>query len=98
MKVSGFSASAFLKAHPKVDGLGYLGMIEDARQQDIYDRHCLGAGSTFSVFLPALGPSLPSRPKPVEEEAAKPAQTQSAAASPPSAPAAASAPLGRSGG
>jgi methionine-gamma-lyase len=41
----------FLKGHPKVDGLGYLGMIEDARQQDIYDRHCLGAGSTFSVFL-----------------------------------------------
>ena len=41
----------FLKKHPKVDGLGYLGMIEDARQQDIYDRHCLGAGSTFSVFL-----------------------------------------------
>ncbi|MEE4154807.1 MAG: cystathionine gamma-synthase family protein [Erythrobacter sp.] len=42
---------AFLKGHPKVAGLGYLGMIEDARQQDIYDRHCLGAGSTFSVFL-----------------------------------------------
>jgi methionine-gamma-lyase len=42
---------AFLKQHPKVDGLGYLGMIEDARQQDIYDRHCLGAGSTFSLFL-----------------------------------------------
>ena len=39
---------AFLKQHPKVEGLGYLGMIEDARQQDIYDRHCLGAGSTFS--------------------------------------------------
>ncbi len=42
---------AFLKQHPKVEGLGYLGMIEDARQQDIYDRHCLGAGSTFSVFI-----------------------------------------------
>ncbi len=42
---------AFLKDHPKVTGLGYLGMIEDASQQDIYDRHCLGAGSTFSVFL-----------------------------------------------
>ena len=42
---------AFLKAHPKVEGLGYLGMIEDARQQDIYDRHCDGAGSTFSVFI-----------------------------------------------
>ena len=42
---------AFLKAHAKVEGLGYLGMIEDARQQDIYNRHCLGAGSTFSLFL-----------------------------------------------
>ena len=42
---------AFLKTHPKVEGLGYLGMIEDARQQDIYERHCLGAGSTFSVFI-----------------------------------------------
>jgi methionine-gamma-lyase len=42
---------AFLKDHPKVQGLGYLGMIADARQQDIYDRHCLGAGSTFSLFI-----------------------------------------------
>lgn len=42
---------AFLKSHPKVEGLGYLGMIEDARQQDIFDRHCTGAGSTFSVFI-----------------------------------------------
>lgn len=41
----------YLKAHPKVAGLGYLGMIEDARQKDIYDRHCLGAGSTFSLLL-----------------------------------------------
>ncbi len=41
----------FLAKHPKVDGLGYLGMIKDERQQDIYDRHCLGAGSTFSLFL-----------------------------------------------
>ena len=41
----------FLAAHKKVEGLGYLGMIKDARQQDIYERHCLGAGSTFSVFL-----------------------------------------------
>ena len=42
---------AFLRDHPKVDGLGYLGFISDPRQQDIYDRHCLGAGSTFSVFI-----------------------------------------------
>ncbi|RJX69840.1 cystathionine gamma-synthase family protein [Tsuneonella suprasediminis] len=42
---------AFLKGHPKIERLGYLGMIDDARQQDIYDRHCTGAGSTFSVFI-----------------------------------------------
>ena len=42
---------AFLKQHPKVEGLGYLGMIEDERQQDIFRRHCTGAGSTFSLFL-----------------------------------------------
>jgi methionine-gamma-lyase len=42
---------AYLAQHPKVEGLGYLGMIKDARQQDIFDRHCMGAGSTFSVFI-----------------------------------------------
>jgi methionine-gamma-lyase len=42
---------AFLKQHPKVDRLGYLGMIEYALQQDIYRRHCTCAGSTFSVFI-----------------------------------------------
>ena len=42
---------AFLKTHPKVVGLGYLGMIDDPAQQDIYNRHCSGAGSTFSVFI-----------------------------------------------
>ncbi len=42
---------AFLKSHPKVEGLGYLGMIDDPRQRDIYNRHCSGAGSTFSVFI-----------------------------------------------
>ncbi|MBJ7500850.1 MAG: cystathionine gamma-synthase family protein [Sphingopyxis sp.] len=41
----------FLRDHPKVDGLGYLGFISDARQKDIYDRHCTGAGSTFSLFI-----------------------------------------------
>lgn len=42
---------AWLKDHPKVEGLGYLGMIADPRQQDIFDRHCTGAGSTFSLFI-----------------------------------------------
>ncbi|MFZ1741867.1 MAG: cystathionine gamma-synthase family protein [Pontixanthobacter sp.] len=42
---------AFLRDHPKVEGLGYLGFITDPRQQDIFNRHCSGAGSTFSLFI-----------------------------------------------
>jgi len=45
---------AFLDGHPKVERVGYLGFLEkqgDARQADIYRRHCIGAGSTFSLFL-----------------------------------------------
>ena len=41
----------FLNAHPKVEGLGFLGLLTDARQKDIYDRHCTGPGSTFSLFI-----------------------------------------------
>ena len=45
---------AFLASHPKVERVGYLGFLEggkDARQADIYRRHCTGAGSTFSLYL-----------------------------------------------
>ena len=43
---------AFLRDHPKVETVGYLGFLEEgSRQRDIYDRHCLGAGSTFSLYL-----------------------------------------------
>ncbi|HET7709481.1 MAG TPA: cystathionine gamma-synthase family protein [Sphingomicrobium sp.] len=43
---------AFLRDHPKVETVGYLGFLEPgSRQKDIYDRHCLGAGSTFSLYL-----------------------------------------------
>ena len=43
---------AFLKGHPKVETVGYLGFLEEgSRQADIYKRHCLGAGSTFSLYL-----------------------------------------------
>ncbi|MFM5954679.1 MAG: cystathionine gamma-synthase family protein, partial [Novosphingobium sp.] len=42
---------AWLAQHPKVEGLGYLGMIDGSRQQDIFNRHCTGAGSTFSLFI-----------------------------------------------
>ena len=41
----------YLAQHPKVEKLGYLGMIDDPRQQDIFARHCTGAGSTFSLFI-----------------------------------------------
>jgi methionine-gamma-lyase len=44
----------FLRTHPKVEKVGYLGFLEggdDARQADIYRRHCAGAGSTFSLYL-----------------------------------------------
>jgi methionine-gamma-lyase len=44
----------FLRHHPKVESVGYLGFLEDggdSRQADIYRRHCTGAGSTFSLYL-----------------------------------------------
>jgi methionine-gamma-lyase len=43
---------AYLRDHPKVEHVGYLGFLpEDSSQADIYRRHCTGAGSTFSLFL-----------------------------------------------
>ena len=46
---------AYLRDHPKVERVGYLGFLADepgmARQADIFRRHCTGAGSTFSLFL-----------------------------------------------
>jgi methionine-gamma-lyase len=42
----------FLRDHPKVEKIGYLGFLEDgSRQADIYRRHCSGPGSTFSLYL-----------------------------------------------
>ena len=43
---------AYLRDHPKVETVGYLGFLEEgSRQADIYRRHCTGAGSTFSLYL-----------------------------------------------
>jgi methionine-gamma-lyase len=43
---------AFLRDHPKVERVGYLGFLEPGtRQHDIYTRHCSGAGSTFSLIV-----------------------------------------------
>jgi methionine-gamma-lyase len=41
----------FLRDHPKVETVGYLGFLTEGRQADIYRRHCTGAGSTFSLYL-----------------------------------------------
>lgn len=42
----------FLRDHPKVERVGYLGFLDPASDQGrIYARHCSGAGSTFSVLL-----------------------------------------------
>jgi methionine-gamma-lyase len=43
---------AFFKEHSKVESVGYLGFLQPGtRQADIYNRHCTGAGSTFSLYL-----------------------------------------------
>lgn len=42
----------YLRTHDKVESVGYLGFLEPgSRQADIYNRHCTGAGSTFSLYL-----------------------------------------------
>lgn len=41
----------FLRDHPKVEHVGYLGFLPDGAQRDIFERHCTGAGSTFSLYL-----------------------------------------------
>ena len=41
----------FLRSHPKVEGIGYLGFLPEGPQKDIFDRHYTGAGSTFSLFI-----------------------------------------------
>ena len=42
----------FLRDHPKVEKINYLGFLEEgSRQADIFKRHCSGAGSTFSLYV-----------------------------------------------
>ena len=41
----------FLRQHPKIEKVAYLGFLKDDAQADIYRRHCTGAGSTFSLYL-----------------------------------------------
>lgn len=40
-----------LKGHPKVEKIGFLGLLSDEAQADIYRRHCKGPGSTFSLYV-----------------------------------------------
>jgi methionine-gamma-lyase len=49
---SALKVCEFLRDHPKVETVGYLGFLEPgSRQEEIYRRHCTGAGSTFSLYL-----------------------------------------------
>lgn len=42
----------WLRHQPQVERVGYLGFLDPgSRQADIFDRHCDGAGSTFSLYL-----------------------------------------------
>ncbi len=42
----------FLRDHPKVERVGYLGFLDpESSQGQIHARHCSGAGSTFSLLL-----------------------------------------------
>ncbi len=42
----------FLRDHPKVAGVTYLGFLpKGSRQREVYDRQCKAAGSTFSFHL-----------------------------------------------
>jgi cystathionine gamma-synthase/methionine-gamma-lyase len=42
----------FLRSHPKVAGVTYLGFLEEgSRSREVYDRQCKAAGSTFSFHL-----------------------------------------------
>ena len=42
----------FLRDHPKVERVGYLGFLDpDSEQGRIFATHCSGAGSTFSLLI-----------------------------------------------
>ena len=43
--------AAFLKAHPMVEQVYYLGALDDAGQQAIYDAQCLAAGAMLSFTV-----------------------------------------------
>jgi methionine-gamma-lyase len=46
------TVAEFLRDHPKVAGVTYLGFLpEGSRQRVVYDRQCKAAGSTFSFHL-----------------------------------------------
>src|SRR3546814_16366277 len=41
----------FLRDHPKIERVGYLGFLKDDAQADIFRPHCTCAGSTSSLYV-----------------------------------------------
>ncbi|MEG3153680.1 cystathionine gamma-synthase family protein [Sphingomonas sp. RB1R13] len=51
-EASARDVAAFLRDHPKVESVSYLGFLDpDSEQGRIFARQCLGSGSTFSIIL-----------------------------------------------
>jgi len=51
-ETSALEVASFLRGHSKVESVGYLGFLDPATQQGaLFERQCLGAGSTFSVIV-----------------------------------------------
>ena len=40
-----------LKNHPKIEDIGFLGLLPDGPRKELYQRQCTGPGSTFSLFI-----------------------------------------------
>jgi methionine-gamma-lyase len=50
--VNARSVAEYLRDHPKVAGVTYLGFLEaGTKKREVYDRQCKAAGSTFSFHL-----------------------------------------------
>jgi methionine-gamma-lyase len=51
-ETSAREVAVYLRDHPKIERVGYLGFLDPASGQgQLYARQCLGAGSTFSIIL-----------------------------------------------
>src|SRR3546814_12301821 len=43
----------FLRDHPKIERVGYLGFLKDDATAGIFRRHCTGSGLTLSTYINA---------------------------------------------